>query len=456
LPDGTISLQIGPEPGAVDLHHTDFFLMPLQLKIISNHRDIVGDDYVRHFSERGGTIGRALDNDWILPDPDRFISGKHATVDYQSGAFYLADVSSNGVYINGESDPIGRGNPRRLFDGDQIRMGDFEFEVTIDEGQGLEMPPPEPMSVVPDHIEQLVDEDAPKTGIQLLDEESITGDEAFQSTLFGGPVNDAAGENAGAPDKRPARKTQEANPFAAKADDPEPLAVEELLDSFLHGVGIDRSEIHPSTDPNEVMENAGLVLRELIAGISELLVSRANLKSMFRLDQTTILPRHNNPLKLAENTSDALKQLLVGKEGEYLGPLDAVKEVCCDLKFHQDALFEGMVGAFSDFSDRFDPDELQVNFDRTLNRKPLFAALNQLKYWQLYGEVYPIMTQSGSGKFPHHFGEDFVRAYEKQIYEYKRLDRGDDDLAARRKAKAKVATEAAGELTDQVDHGTEY
>ena len=33
------------------------------------------------------------------------------------------------------------------------------------------------------------------------------------------------------------------------------------------------------------------------------------------------------------------------------------------------------------------------------------------------------MTQSGSGKFPHQFSEEFVRSYEKQIAEFKRLER---------------------------------
>ena len=51
--------------------------MPLKLEIISEHREIVGDDAVREFRAEGGTIGRSLNNDWILPDPDKFISGKH-------------------------------------------------------------------------------------------------------------------------------------------------------------------------------------------------------------------------------------------------------------------------------------------------------------------------------------------------------------------------------------------
>ena len=393
--------------------------MPLQLEIVSDHKDILGDDFVRVFHEDGATIGRSLENDWILPDPDRFISGKHATIDFQSGAYYLADVSSNGVYLNGAAEPLGKGNPRRLFNGDKIRMGDFEFVVTLDEGEDLDMPPPQPMTVVPDHIEQLVDEESLRSGIKLLDEEEIAGSNVFEKALFGKPSEEEAEADSDKMDNQP-------NPFAPppSAEEQEREAVEKLLDAFMRGLGISRTDIHPSTNPLEVMENAGRVLKEFVDGTTDLLASRTALKSMFRLDQTTVLPRHNNPLKLSENTRDSMMQLLVGKEGEYLAPVDAVREVCRDLKFHQDAVLEAMISAYQEFADRFDPDELQQNFDRTLDGKPLIKKMNQLKYWQLYCDLYPIMTQPGSGRFPHQFSEEFVRSYEKQIAEYKRLDRG--------------------------------
>ena len=159
--------------------------MPLVIKLVSEHRDLVGDDCVREYHESGGTIGRSLRNDWILPDPDRYISGRHATIDYKGGMYYLADMSSNGVYMNGEMEPIGNGNPRRLFDGDRMRLGDFEFEISIDKGESLVMPLDEESSVAPDNIEQFVDEDVLETGMQLLSEDEITGDDEFQSVLFG-------------------------------------------------------------------------------------------------------------------------------------------------------------------------------------------------------------------------------------------------------------------------------
>lgn len=420
--------------------------MPLQLKIVSEHKEILGEDCERMFLEDGGTIGRSLENDWILPDPDRYISGRHATVDFQSGAYYLADVSTNGVYVNEEPEPLGKGNPRRLFDGDKVRMGDFEFMVSLDEGEDLELPPPTPVSVVPDHIEQLVPEDSLHTGMQLLDEEEITGDKEFHSTLFGAPAND----------KKPTLNAgKQVNPFEAPQVESNGAGTGEVLDAFLEGLGLDRSELHPSTDPIEMMANAGRVLNALVEGITELLATRGSVKRMFRLDQTTVLPRNNNPLKLSENTGDSIKQLLVGREGEYLGPLDAVREVCRDLKFHHDALLTGMTHAFLEFTDRFDPDELRENFDRTLNKKPLFASMNQLKYWQLYCDLYPIMTQHGSGQLPHHFGEEFVRAYEKQIAEYKRLNQSDiSSVTNAPDADNSIAPD--GELVDQVDHNSDW
>ena len=394
--------------------------MPLQLKVISEHKELLGEDYVCEFNAEGGTIGRSLDNDWILPDPDHYISGKHATVDFQSGAYYIADISTNGVYVNGADEPLGRGNPRRLFDGDTIRMGDFKLVVSLDEGQDLAMPPDPPASVVPDHAEQLVPEEALKSIIQLLDEEEITGDAAFKSTLFGSPAEEAQVEETSE------EVDDQAEPVAPPAP-PQEVAPAELLDALLESAGISRSEIHPSVDPVEVMRNAGQVLGEFIAGTTALLKSRANLKSMFRLDQTTVLPRHNNPLKLSESTKDLMKQLLVGREGEYLGPIDAVKEICRDLIFHHDAVVAAMTVSFNEFVGRFDPKELQENFDITLKKKPLFKALNQLRYWQLYCELYPIMTQRDSGQFPHMFGEEFVREYERQIAEFKRLEHSPGD-----------------------------
>ncbi|MDJ0751107.1 MAG: type VI secretion system-associated FHA domain protein TagH [Woeseiaceae bacterium] len=398
--------------------------MPLVIKIVSQHRELVGDDSVREYHEGGGTIGRSLKNDWILPDPDRFISGRHATIDYKGGMYYLLDTSSNGVYMNGEVEPIGKGNPRRLFDGDRMRMGDFEFEISIDKGESLIMPlEPDTPSVAPDNIEQFVDEDLIETGMQLLDEDEITGDDEFQNALFGEEQKPATPKKKATP--KPKASDKPANDDIAgheikKFD----VTAEDLFDSFLDGLGISRVELHPTVNRPDMMMTAGIVLREFVEGTIKLLASRANLKNAFRLDQTTALPRHNNPMKFSDNTNDLVKQLLIGEEGEYLGARDAVRETTRDLVNHQNAFLDAMNSAFIEFAERFDPDELQEGFDHAIG-DTYFKFLQKSKYWDMYRDLYPIITEKGGGRFPQMFAEEFVRAYERQVADYQRRDRED-------------------------------
>lgn len=398
--------------------------MALKLEITSPHKMVMGKDRIRVFGDKGGTIGRSLDNDWILPDQDRFISGRHATIDFQSGAWYLADVSTNGVYINGEEEPLGRRHPRRLFSGDSLRMGDFHFAVSINEGEDLSMPQSSPRRLEQDHLNLMVPEDTSRTGVQLLDEQEITGDDPFRAVLFGNHakstqkmVRKPSGSktNGRAPLPPPSRPT----PARLHTETAE-LSTEQLFAEFLNGLGVDRADFHPSADLGEIMLNAGQVMRELVSGMVELLISRANLKSTFKLDQTTLLPRHNNPLKLSENLEATLKQLLVGREGEYLGPLDSVREVCRDLKLHHEALADGMGTAILAFLEQLDPRELEESFDRQLNSRPFLGALNRMKYWQLYSELYPEITAPDTSGLPARLSDDFLRAYEKVLADYKR------------------------------------
>ena len=436
--------------------------MPLELRIISDHADLVGDDAVREFYDDGGTIGRSLQNDWILPDPDRYISSRHAAIDFKGGIYYLIDTSSNGVYVNNEMEPIGKGNPRRLFDGDTLRMGDFKMRVSVDAGESLVMPLDDDAQSAPDHSQQMVDEVSLRTGIKLLDEEEITGDEEFQSALFGSGPKKAASVSKPVV-KPPATKGTTADKSSAPLD----VTAEDLFDSFLDGLGVSRVELHPSVNRPDMMLTAGQVLREFVKGATDLLSSRANLKNAFRLDQTTVLPRHNNPMKFSENTNDLIKQLLVGGEGDYLGAKDSIREVCRDLLNHQNAFLDAMNSAFLEFADRFEPDELQEGFDRTLG-SGLFSFTNKSKYWDLYKDLYPIITEKGGGRFPQMFGEEFVKAYERQVAEYQRHDRlgtspaansddatgldDDPDLMATQKLdQSQLPQESAFEDNDVVD-----
>ncbi len=57
---------------------------------------------VAHRTEgHGFQIGRNPAMAWVLPDPDKRISGEHLRVHYQEGAYWLQDVSKNGTTVNG-------------------------------------------------------------------------------------------------------------------------------------------------------------------------------------------------------------------------------------------------------------------------------------------------------------------------------------------------------------------
>jgi type VI secretion system protein ImpI len=393
--------------------------MPLELKIVGEHADLVGDDAVREYHQSGGTIGRALQNDWILPDSDRFISGRHATIDYRGGIYYLADTSSNGVYFNNELEPVGRSNPRRLFDGDHLRMGNFKIEVSIDTGESLVMPVLQKPSVAPD-AEHFVDEDHAQSNLKLLDEEELTGDEEFQSAMFGnGDKKATKVEKVEVRQKSAEPETLEPIQKEAANDAPISVSAEDLFDSFLDGLGINRVELHPSINRPDMMLAAGKILREFVKGTTVLLAGRASLKNTFRLDQTTVLPRQNNRMKFSSSTNDRMLQLLTGDEDEYLGAAESIREVCRELISHQNALLEAMNSAFIEFADQFDPDELQASFERTMGSNG-FSFTKDAKYWRSYRDMYPILTEKGGGRFAQMFSEEFVSAYEQKIAEYLR------------------------------------
>ncbi|MDH3978383.1 MAG: FHA domain-containing protein, partial [Gammaproteobacteria bacterium] len=105
--------------------------MPLRFLIKSNHPTLAASAETKEFAACGGTIGRNSNNDWVLADDSRYVSGQHALIDFQAGAYYLIDTSRNGVYINRSDEPVGRGHPQRLFDGDRLKIGDYDIEIKI-------------------------------------------------------------------------------------------------------------------------------------------------------------------------------------------------------------------------------------------------------------------------------------------------------------------------------------
>jgi type VI secretion system protein ImpI len=82
--------------------------------------------------KRSVDIGRDQHLDWTLPDPTRFISGKHCEVHYKNDAYWLHDVSTNGTFLNG-SDQRMR-SPHELKNGDRLIIGQYIVGVSLESG----------------------------------------------------------------------------------------------------------------------------------------------------------------------------------------------------------------------------------------------------------------------------------------------------------------------------------
>jgi type VI secretion system protein len=87
------------------------------------------------------SIGRGPGNDWVLPDPTRFLSKEHCVIASEGGSFILTDLSSNGIYINDEDRATTRDSRVPLKNGDKLRLGEYVINVSeVDDASGLGAP----------------------------------------------------------------------------------------------------------------------------------------------------------------------------------------------------------------------------------------------------------------------------------------------------------------------------
>ncbi|MDE2454134.1 MAG: FHA domain-containing protein, partial [Burkholderiales bacterium] len=79
------------------------------------------------FDELGGSIGRADNNQLVLPDPERTISRVHARIVFRAGGYSIVDNGSNPISVNGK--PLGSGREHPLQPGDQVQIGGYLIEA---------------------------------------------------------------------------------------------------------------------------------------------------------------------------------------------------------------------------------------------------------------------------------------------------------------------------------------
>jgi type VI secretion system protein len=186
------------------------------------------------------------------------------------------------------------------------------------------------------------------------------------------------------------------------------------VDAFCRGAGIDPSSL-PADQQNALLTLAGQMLREAVLGLMDSLKGRADVKNRLRLNQTTIQPGENNPLKFSASVEEAVLKLLDPHGSRYLGPIEAIRDSFADIRTHQTALVGAIQAAVDEIMNRIEPGELQERFDRGLKRGPLLGATNKMKYWDLYTEFYQMLNQRSEQGLPTLFSEEFARTYAERV-----------------------------------------
>ena len=420
----------------------------LRLKIVSDQRRTLAEHSSAVFSVEGGTIGRSADNDWVLPDPSRYVSAHHARVQFREGHFYLQDVSTNGVYVNDDMEPLAKrgSSGYRLATGDVLRMGEYHIVAALDAPK----PEDEPVAAVPTSIQVLRPLRRPTEDLGapinledlLLTEEDVLPVSAYGQSVQSGPVRALARTLDPLPPLRsPAREPEPPAPPAPQAGASmsaesisqrmarlaevvarEPkvgnsvMALEDLrsgLDAFCRGAGIVPERL-PAEAQGRMLHLAGRLVREAFVGLQELERTRGETRNRYRIETAPQDPEDPRPSLEKLMVEDLLVALLVQHEGRRLDSVQWMRETIGDAKLHEQACAQATRAAFVEFLDRLDPAELEARFERAARRGKARTA-DKAQYWELFTSFYRNLIEMPADHLPHTFVEAFAAAYREGL-----------------------------------------
>jgi type VI secretion system FHA domain protein len=408
--------------------------MALRFRIISDHRRLLGERSTVVFDVAGGTIGRSADNDWVLPDTQRYVSAHHARIHFRDGSFYLEDTSTNGVFVNESEQALGK-QPYCLQNGDVLRIGQYQLVVALEPAAAPVTAPARAGArsaianeAVPTHISVLQNiggHAQTDLGAALkLDDLLVSDGSGSQPRLhdaYGQAVAVRAGPSpAAAPteteEEAVARRIERLARAAAKARDAKAAVLPALYDvqsglqAFCRGAGIDAERLPPDSQ-TRLMHLVGQLFREALVGLKDLERARREIHNRFRIELPAD-PDDPRPSLARTAIEELVVQILTQHESRRLDAILWLREILDGAKDHEKAAAESMREAFLEFIGRFDPAELEARFQRAA-RRGKNADNGQARYWELFVEFYRNLTEMPADHLPHTFVEAFATAYKK-------------------------------------------
>ncbi|MET0280874.1 MAG: type VI secretion system-associated FHA domain protein TagH [Steroidobacteraceae bacterium] len=387
--------------------------MALRLEIISQQREQLGSRASILLGASGGSIGRALDNDWSLPDPQRYLSGHHARILLRQGSYFLEDTSTNGVYVNDSSTPQGRRGLHALQPGDVLRMGDYRVLVHIDDdAPPVPQPVPGPgtntlaqLGVTPGTntlAQMAVDNVVPLRAMAAQDLGASLNIEALIPPDATGPMAklQAAGLRGTASAPHPSEHRLTRLRAAARArleGNATPLVdVRNGMEAFCRGAGLDPAQV-PMGSEAASLHLAGRLLREALIGLKEILRAQ----QLFR-DRHGIASQAAEGRSPLDATSDEfLLELLNGHEKRRLDAVMQLRGRFEEAGADASAMDPALRGAFAQFMAHLAPGKMEAGTG------PAAAAAS----WARYKEIYGTLLQGTGEQMPHLFLEALAQAY---------------------------------------------
>ena len=369
--------------------------MALRLKIVSDNAAAAGEQSRWTFGVNGGRIGRHTSNDWVLRDPERFVSGRHAEIEHRGGTWLLRDTSTNGTFVNGSDEALGPDRPHALSHGDLFRIGEYEIEVEITGGN--DFPARESAPVSDSDLDASFEvKNFVSTGRRER-ERAVPPQAAQRPRAEGAPprtVPPAAQAPAAAAPASRGREDQELWPG---------------LVALCKGAGIDPIAL-PAEIRGVALAQAGQLLRESLVGFAELARTRADFASEFGISSGARRRDATGAFARIAAVEQVLEMMLSGRGTGDARAVDEIRAQFTRARQHEVAMAAALREALAAVFEKLNPEALEEQLGR--RAQGVAGAELQARLWNRYLELFRATVQSGDVGLPAVFLVAFARAYE--------------------------------------------